>query len=266
MSLSWGHHKPSKFHQKILDLHNNHLKNKYLKKKIRKTLSRIFQVYDVSIDGLKFRCHVLDNATERFIVFNTQKEELDVVLSELCFGDVFLDIGANCGLFSMLSSQKVGKMGRVIAVEPNPIMINRFAFNVNSNSIENIELVKCAVGDESGEMYLDVIERQMGQSSIIKSSSAKAIPVRVVTLLELLEESKVEKIDVMKIDIEGYEDKALVPFFESAPRSLWPKSILLEVRHVGQANGGHLALLSELGYQIKWKGAYDVLMTDPARS
>ena len=50
----------------------------------------------------------------------------------------------------------------------------------------------------------------------------------MITLLDLLKKHEIEYITNLKIDIEGYEDKALKPFFDSAPNKLYPKNIVIE--------------------------------------
>ena len=85
--------------------------------------------------------------TEREIVFGGKFDnarELTLVENAPQPGDV----GANCGRFCLASSQKVGETGRVIAIEPNPIMSERSHFNISANGFRNIAVAACAVGDE----------------------------------------------------------------------------------------------------------------------
>jgi hypothetical protein len=71
------------------------------------------------------------------------------------------------------------------------------------------------------------------------------LPMR--KLLGLVEEHGFERIDALKADIEGAEDLALIPFIEEAPRTLWPKLIILE-HSAGEWRRDCAAFLLERGY------------------
>ena len=47
-------------------------------------------------------------------------------------------------------------------------------------------------------------------------------------LQRILEQAGVSHVDALKIDIEGYEDRALIPFFKDAPQALWPRAVVIE--------------------------------------
>ena len=83
-----------------------------------------------------------------------------------------VDVGANCGRFSLASSQKVGEAGRVIAIEPNPIMSERSHFNISANGFRNIAVAACAVGDVTGTAELQVCAGELGQSGLNQSLKA----------------------------------------------------------------------------------------------
>ena len=56
----------------------------------------------------------------------------------------------------------------------------------------------------------------------------KTVKIKVMTLKKVIEELKLTKIDVLKIDIEGMEDRVLFPFFEMCPKQFWPKLVIIE--------------------------------------
>ena len=70
--------------------------------------------------------------------------------------------------------------------------------------------------------------------------------VAVKPLVSILVEEGVTKINVLKIDIEGFESRVLTRFFAEAPCKLWPRYICVEVSHVPQV----VPLLQEMGYRI----------------
>jgi hypothetical protein len=73
------------------------------------------------------------------------------------------------------------------------------------------------------------------------------------TLLAALTRHAIERIDVLKIDIEGMEDKVLLPFFRDAPRFLWPRAILGEHIFTTQWRGECL----RRGYEEHWRTAFN---------
>jgi hypothetical protein len=73
--------------------------------------------------------------------------------------------------------------------------------------------------------------------------------IAVRPLADILLEQNVSRVDVIKVDVEGYEDRALLPYFDHAPREGWPRTILIEtvLRHRWEREC--LAELGRRGYQ-----------------
>jgi FkbM family methyltransferase len=195
-----------------------------------------------------------------FFKNNPPKSELMTVLGSLNQGDVFVDIGANCGLFTVLGAIKVGNQGRVLAIEPNSVMLDRLRYNIAINELSNVEICETAIGPEAGEAELHIDRRQYGRSSIIASEKLVKIKVKLDTLDSITENKNINKIDLMKIDIEGYEYQALHPFFETAPESKWPKKILIETAHTNKSEVNPVNYLIGKGYKIVWSSKNDALL------
>jgi hypothetical protein len=69
----------------------------------------------------------------------------------------------------------------------------------------------------------------LGASHVVTSAATvSAIKVPALRLKRILDEAGVAKVDALKIDIEGFEDRALVPFFKEAPQALWPRAVVIE--------------------------------------
>ncbi len=79
------------------------------------------------------------------------------------------------------------------------------------------------------------------------------------TLLNVAAAEGLIHIDAIKIDVEGFEDRVLVPFFESAPESLWPRIVIIEhiMPDIWQTNC--IDLLTSRGYQAIWKGGFNTV-------
>ena len=206
---------------------------------------------DTVYQGARFRLHHRDSGTERGALFNPDYnlEELDFLRANTPVGGVFVDVGANAGTFSVVMALHVGRNGRVLAIEPYPSAHERLAFNTGQLAFQNVTLVRSAVGETEGELTMSTSADNLGASRV----SDHGITVPVKTLRAVLNEAGITRIDALKIDIEGYEDKALIPFFREAEQSLWPKAIAIE--HLERADWTHDCIgdMESRGYKIAGK-------------
>jgi FkbM family methyltransferase len=198
----------------------------------RPMMSRLVNLFgatpiDTTYQGAPFRLHHQASATERGALFNPDYniEELDFLRAHTPAGGVFIDIGANVGTYAMVLAQHVGPRGRVVAIEPHPVTHARLAFNKTASGLETITLVEAAVGDADGELMIETDGDNLGASHI---SSTGGHRVPAWTLLSIVTQAGISHIDSLKIDIEGYEDRALTGFFRDAPPSLWPHAVAIE--------------------------------------
>jgi FkbM family methyltransferase len=186
---------------------------------------------DVSYQGGSFRFYHQASATERGALFNPDYnlEELTFLRTHLRPGGVFADIGANVGTYALVLARDVGANGTVIAVEPHPVTHARLAFNNSACGYKQTRLVAAAVSDSDGEVLIETDGDNFGASHIVTgTATAGAIKVPALRLQRILDEAGITEVDALKIDIEGFEDRALVPFFKEAPRTLWPRAVVIE--------------------------------------
>ena len=157
---------------------------------------------------------------------------------------VFVDAGANVGLYT-LAVRSFGPM-RGAAIEPDPENLRRLRFNLAASGATEVAVVGCALSDARGEIELSAAGGNRGEicgTSAMGSETARA-PAK--PLLDVVREAGLERIDAMKIDIEGMEEIVLRAFFERAPKVLYPGMIVLEARR-GETTPA-LAFLTEHGY------------------
>ena len=186
---------------------------------------------DVQYQGASFRFYHQTSATERGALLNPDYnlEELDFLRAHTPVGGVFVDVGANVGTYAMVMARHVGASGTVIAIEPHPVTHARLAFNRAASGYTQVTLVAAAAGPCDGELMIETDGDNLGASHIVTGDiSSKAIKVPSLRLQHILEQAGVSHVDALKIDIEGYEDRALMPFFREAPPSLWPRSVVIE--------------------------------------
>jgi FkbM family methyltransferase len=259
----WGAHRQSRVSATVLPLLKKRGWPGVLRKHLRRALTPTGVLRDVEVNGLKMRCHIEDNATERAFAMTPErpKPELATIIDSLRPGDVFVDVGANAGIFALHAAHKVGPTGRVVAIEPLPIMLDRLRFNIAANRFENVVVVPSAVGDEPGWLTIHICARQHGQSSAIAEIDGGApITVGVDTLAAVITAQRLERVDALKVDIEGFEDRALLPMVRTLPRALWPKRIMIEHRHSHLWREDCIGALCAVGYGKVWAGEHDVML------
>lgn len=124
---------------------------------------------------------------------------------------IVVDIGANIGSFSLYAASLGAK--RVIAVEPEKSNMALLKQNVEDNKQHtsdcHFKFDTHAIGGEAGQAF---ITDQHGDSKVIshKGFEEAVAPVEVITLDQLFRNHRLEYIDVLKIDIEGFEGQTIV--------------------------------------------------------
>ncbi len=187
------------------------------------------------VDGVPFFFY-FDGMSETKQIFGSyNKKEINFLKKNTCDNSIFIDIGANIGFYTQnIASQfKSSNFSKIISVEPNPTLIKRLKDNlslvtdINPIIKDKVLIENYAIGAANGEIYLDLNEGY-GNARVVNNKKSTTIKVQMITLLDLLKKHEIEYITNLKIDIEGYEDKALKPFFDSAPNKLYPKNIVIE--------------------------------------
>jgi FkbM family methyltransferase len=120
-------------------------------------------------------------------------------------GDIFFDIGANVGFFTLLASRCVGPSGRVVAFEPLPRNLECLQRHLDLNAMTNVETMPVAAADRSGEAsFSSASGPSMG------ALAAAGTPVRIVSLDDLIRERASPPPRLLKIDVEGAESLVLL--------------------------------------------------------
>jgi FkbM family methyltransferase len=203
---------------------------------------------DYRFQGMNYRLNIRDNTGEQGILLNAayNSEELAFLAGGLKPGGVFVDVGANVGLFSLPLAVVVGSKGVVLAVEPDPVIRQRLVTNVAANDAPAIRILPYALGDREGEVAFIQDGRNLGHNRVGESGG---ITVPIKPMLTMLTEAGVTRVDAFKIDVEGFEDKVLNPFFETAPRALWPRRVVIEKLHAGGGGDTPIKRMKALGYR-----------------
>jgi len=227
---------------------------------------------DVERWGMRLRLHPRDNGCEKNLLFTPRMYE-PAELNELAMDIarvkkearpfVFVDIGANVGLFSLFVAARAGRDARILAIEPEPGNLRRLHFNVRANPDAPIRIIPVALSDEAGELAVEPDRRDRGgtrtKKNLDESAGTRVLRVSAQTLLGVLSTEGVATIDAMKIDVEGFEDVILCPFFRDAPPRLWPRLIVIEdSRRDWKLD--MISHLAELGYTVSKRSKQNVIL------
>jgi FkbM family methyltransferase len=141
----------------------------------------------------------MTGATQNWYNGLQEPSEMGFSLHALRPGDLFLDVGANVGSYTILAGGAV--KARVISVEPVPSTFKRLQTNIRLNDLDQIECHCCGVSSASGELLFTSLLDTMNRVAL-PGEATPTIRVPVITLDELLE-GRLPK--VIKIDVEGHE-------------------------------------------------------------
>lgn len=211
---------------------------------------------DAHLWGQPARIHVGANNNELKALLNPgsfNRAELGIMRTYLPRdGGVFVDVGANVGMVSLAARAHL-KSGTVLSIEPQPAMFQRLEFTLlQAGPCEAVDhiLRQVAVGPERGVAELSVPD-QPGTASLAEecADGGETVQVELVPLEELCSEAGLTHVDVLKVDVEGFEDQAILPLFENGPEALWPSVVIMEHCHSGRWSRDVVAEIKARGYR-----------------
>jgi FkbM family methyltransferase len=177
------------------------------------------------------------------------------VLAFLSPGRVAVDIGANLGEWTVPLARRVGPSGRVLAIEPAPRAATALDKTLVANALAQAEVIRCAVGDHDGTVEFAVpivtsVRVDTGTARIGPVVAGhEALKMALRSLDSLAPERCLDRIDLVKIDVEGHERQVLDGARASLAR--FRPVLVLETGH--EADGDRRAihdLLGGLGYHL----------------
>ena len=143
----------------------------------------------------------------------TYEDEINQLIRiSLRSGDVALDIGANIGLQSIRMAQAVGIEGEVYAFEPLVYLQEKFISNIKLNKADNVRLFPFALSDTANEVDFEINTNNWNQGTFSignKSQGSESQKVIIKVADDLPEIKDLQRIDLIKIDVEGFEYQVL---------------------------------------------------------
>lgn len=173
-------------------------------------------------------------------LFEYDKDEIKYIRSNLRKGDVAFDIGAHKGSYTYWMRKSVKKMGKIVSVEPQPILFEYLKRLFNMFNYSNVILMGCAVSDQDSEGVFTVPstpgktsqEARIDDQNIIKDNKEfYEIDVKIRSMDSIVSETGLEP-NLVKIDVEGHEYSVLQGM-ENMLTNICPKIVIeCEARHI----------------------------------
>lgn len=222
-----------------------------------KILPRHFQYTDQDVriinrNQIKYQVN-LNNYNDWLLFFGINNQHKENIYAKINNGDVVLDVGSNIGEV-LLNLAKINPKGKIYGFEPVKSTFEKLGKNVSLNSFSNISLYQLALSDNNETVYYQAKEGHSGGTMMSKESKNNSLDfIEAMTLDDFTELNSIEKIDFIKVDIEGFE----MNFLKGALQTLkkYKPSIFMEVDHVKliRQNSSAEELLSTLksiGYKV----------------
>jgi len=210
------------------------------------------------LGGYSFACDLRDSIS-REVCFTGRYEpqETQLALAILRAGMTVVDAGANWGYFTLVSAHAVGPRGRVVALEPHPALSALLEANVRGNRLVHVECLRLAAGACNGVARFAGFAADGGNwglSREVPEDAADPVEFRsdVRALDDLLDGLGIERVDLLKIDVEGGEADVLHGMIRGLGRARY-QYVLLEL-HPALLAARHTTVESCL--QPLWEAGY----------
>jgi FkbM family methyltransferase len=168
--------------------------------------------------GALFLCDLSDAIARDACLIGAYEPPLTQVLARLLRpGATVVDLGANWGYFTLMAARLAGQGGRVLALEPDPRMFDLLERNVRLNGLATVAAFPLAAGADRATRTLAGYSEgtdNRGTSRIedeprAPSPEPRRFTVPTVPMDSFLDRHGLTSVDVIKIDVEGYEDAVL---------------------------------------------------------
>jgi FkbM family methyltransferase len=211
---------------------------------------------NVSRNGINYSLD-LSCLMQWYVYWDFKAKDRDRLYSLVKKGDVVFDVGTNIGETLLNFARLTGDRGYVYGFEPDDENYNNVQKNISLNNFKNVQVFKQAISDKKETVKLYCVDpHNRGMNRILEAgqgTESQFILLETTTLDRIIAENKTERLNVMKIDIEGYEMHALKGAVETLKR--FKPILFIEIGYTRLINNKTtpnelIKLLEELGYSI----------------
>lgn len=176
------------------------------------------------IFGYRVKLNLADSVQRRIYCGTYKSDQYDMLNRYIRRGMTFVDVGANIGYYTLLfasfeqeyprdgsfDQDYLGNPGRVYAFEPGPLASERLVETISYNDLLNVHFQPVALGDAAGERPLYVSRRPNdSRCSMLPFADSVPVEVPIKRLDDALKEQGVLKVDLLRLDVNGYEPNVL---------------------------------------------------------
>lgn len=174
----------------------------------------------IQVDGLQFQVpSTREPVAMHLIADGCYESTLCTALqSVLRPGSVFLDVGANVGVLSLLAAHRWCPQGTVLGFEASPQIFDHLAANAQANSHRALDIIHAAVTSHSGDTltFYNAPEAKFGMGSLANRFGTEGIAVPTVALDDAVRAHGIDRVRAIKVDVQGFE----LGVFQGATRLL----------------------------------------------
>jgi FkbM family methyltransferase len=168
--------------------------------------------------GSRMRVDLTDFIGTRIYHFGVWEPHLSALIStRLKSGDVFCDVGANIGYYTVLAAPIVGDTGKVVSIEASPATFETLSQNVKLNNADNVRLVSAAVSDRPGTLTLfhSPYTNRGATTTVARGGFIREVDVPALPLASILLPDEKQRLRLIKIDVEGAEGPIMQNLLET---------------------------------------------------
>lgn len=197
---------------------------------------REFEYEVITTQGWRISGHTRDWIQRTLYYFGLWEPNLSAwIASRLKHGDVFVDVGANVGYFTLLAAPCVGPDGKVVAIEAMPSIFEHLAKHVRDNGLTNTRLVnKAAVGPGSPsevELFWGSAENIGSTGMMDRGGEGRGVSIPASPLSDILTDEECARARLIKVDVEGVEPETVDGLGLESGRFSKDLELIVEVAH-----------------------------------
>ncbi len=140
-----------------------------------------------------------------------EPNSLNMAVSCLSGGSTMIDVGANIGLYTLTCAEAVGPTGRVLSIEAAPPNARALRDNVRRNGMHNVTVIEAAAADTTGQKIITrPLGANLGMFTLGSLDGEEQFEVKLKKIDDIVLCEQIERVDLIKMDVEGFEYRALL--------------------------------------------------------
>jgi len=220
---------------------------------------------EVNRNGINFKLDLCDTV-DHYIFFNYFDHSLEQFFDDAKTANVILDIGANIGWTALRFASK-NPNATIIAFEPHPITFQRAQENFGRNNFSGITCLNIGLGESASTLKIyELMDNNSGMNRIVLEELDRPFKeVKIERLDDVLNSRNINQVDMIKIDVEGFEGFVLMGASKILTAS--NAKILMETDDTFLKNNGSSAralvdILKEYGYKTFYRSDIKCFIKD----